>query len=164
MLSNGRIFASGIVSASEPGVPDGMKCDLFGNVWVCGPGGVWVYAPDGRLIGKLRLPELVGNLTWGGPDFRTLFLTATHSVYAVETKVGPRTEPYMRQGTSGRASAPPLLHRAGTTRFLRAPSAAGAAPRLASCSSRKSLPASDQRARPLGLRGCRPPRNPRPRG
>jgi gluconolactonase len=108
LLANGRIFASGIVSASEPGVPDGMKCDLFGNVWVCGPGGVWVYAPDGRLIGKLRVPELVGNLTWGGPDFRTLFLTATHSVYAVETKVSPRSEPYMRQAGGGRngGSAP----------------------------------------------------------
>jgi gluconolactonase len=42
------------------------------------------------------VPELVGNLAWGGPDWRTLFLTATHSVYSIRTKVGPRTEPYMR--------------------------------------------------------------------
>jgi gluconolactonase len=95
-LGSGRIFASGIVSPSEPGVPDGMKCDAEGNVWVCGPGGVWVYTIKGELIGKLRVPELVGNLTWGGPDWRTLFLTATHSLYAVETKVGPRLEPYMK--------------------------------------------------------------------
>jgi gluconolactonase len=95
LLGMGRVFASGIVSTSEPGVPDGMKCDAKGNVWVCGPGGVWVYAPHGALIGKVRVPELVGNLTWGGPEFRTLFLTATHSLYAVETKVGPRHEPYM---------------------------------------------------------------------
>ena len=104
-LSGGRVFASGIVSATEPGVPDGMKCDAFGNVWVCGPGGVWVYSPTGRLIGKLRVPELVGNLAWGGPDFRTLFLTASHSVYAVETKVGPRSEPYMRHGAPRTAAA-----------------------------------------------------------
>ena len=95
-----------IYSPSEPGVPDGMKCDAQGNVWVCGPGGVWVYAPDGALIGKLRVPELVGNLTWGGPDFRTLFLTATHSVYAVETKIGPRIEPYMRHATARSGAAP----------------------------------------------------------
>ncbi len=94
-LGAGHVFATGIVSPSEPGVPDGMKCDAQGNIWVCGPGGVWVYAPSGDLIGKVRVPELVGNLTWGGPDFRTLFLTATHSLYAVETKVGPRAEPYM---------------------------------------------------------------------
>jgi gluconolactonase len=109
MLGSSRIFASGIVSSTEAGVPDGMKCDERGNVWVCGPGGVWVYAPHGELIGKLRVPELVGNLAWGnsltgGADWRTLYLTATHSVYAVETKVGPRLEPYMK-ATSATARA-----------------------------------------------------------
>jgi gluconolactonase len=104
-LGSGRVFASGIVSPTEPGVPDGMKCDAQGNVWVCGPGGVWVYSIRGELVGKLRIPELVGNLAWGGPDWRTLFLTATHSVYAVETKVGPRIEPYMRAGVATRAAS-----------------------------------------------------------
>ncbi len=75
-----------------------MKCDARGNIWVTAPGGVWVYSIEGDLIGKLRVPELVGNLTWGGPDWRTLFLTASHSLYAVETKVGPRVEPYMKAG------------------------------------------------------------------
>lgn len=111
-LGSGRVFASGIVG-DEPGVPDGMKCDAQGNIWVCGPGGVWVYSIKGGLIGKLRVPELVGNLTWGGPDWRTLFLTATHSLYSVETKVGPRLEPYMRAGAarpgrSGQTSERPV--------------------------------------------------------
>jgi gluconolactonase len=101
-LSNGRVFASGIRSSTEAGVPDGMKCDARGNVWVTAPGGVWVYASSGELIGKLRLPELVANLAWGGEDFRTLFMTATHSVYTVTTKVGPRNEPYM-SATGGKA-------------------------------------------------------------
>ncbi len=110
MLGTSRIFASGIHSATEAGVPDGMKCDERGNVWVCAPGGVWVYAPHGELIGKIRVPELVGNLSWGhsltgGADWRTLYLTATHSVYAIETKVGPRVEPYMKP----RAGAPATL-------------------------------------------------------
>ena len=83
-LSNGRIFASGIRSSLEEGVPDGMKCDQRGNVWVTAPGGVWVYAPSGDLLGKVRVPEKVANLAWGGPDFRTLFMTATHSVYRVD--------------------------------------------------------------------------------
>lgn len=103
-LGSGRLFASGIVSASEPGVPDGMKCDAQGNVWVCGPGGVWVYSIQGELIGKVRVPELVGNLAWGGPDWRTLFLTATHSLYAIETRIGPRIEPYMK-ASGGEAPA-----------------------------------------------------------
>ncbi|MBR0796358.1 isochorismatase family protein [Bradyrhizobium jicamae] len=106
-LANPRVFASGIRSELEPGVPDGMKCDQRGNVWVTAPGGVWVYSPDGGLLGKVRLPELVANLAWGGADFRTLYLTATHSVYAIPTKVGPRHEPYMsgRRGNASPASS-----------------------------------------------------------
>lgn len=103
-LLNGRVFASGIISEREPGVPDGMKCDSRGNVWVTGPGGVWVYAPSGELIGKVRVPEMVANLAWGGPDFQTLYMCATHSVYSVKTKVGPRLEPYMRARNGSAAS------------------------------------------------------------
>ena len=46
--------------------------------------------PTGELLGKVRMPEMVANLAWGGPDFQTLFVCATHSVYTVKTKVGPR--------------------------------------------------------------------------
>src|SRR6516165_8507952 len=109
-LSNARVFASGIKSELEAGLPDGMKCDQHGNVWVTAPGGVWVYSPQGELLGKVRLPELVANLAWGGPDFRTLYLTATRSVYAIPTKTGPRHEPYMSgrrgAGTTAATSAP----------------------------------------------------------
>jgi gluconolactonase len=106
LLGQGRLFAKDIVSAHEPGVPDGMKCDERGNVWCTGPGGVWVYAPSGKKIGEVKVPELVGNLAWGGPDWKTLFLTATHSVYRVETKVGPRREPYMRTSRPAASTAP----------------------------------------------------------
>jgi gluconolactonase len=110
-LANRMLFAGGIKSDREPGVPDGMKCDSRGNVWVTGPGGVWVYAPGGELIGKVRIPELAANLAWGGPDFQTLFVCATHSVYSVKTKVTPRMEPYMRARSTGggaaASSAPP---------------------------------------------------------
>jgi gluconolactonase len=100
-LGFGRTFASGLKSEREPGVPDGMKCDSSGNVWVTGPGGVWVFATSGVLLGKVRIPELPSNLHWGGEDWRTLFVTATHSVYAVKTKIGPRQEPFMRARRSG---------------------------------------------------------------
>jgi gluconolactonase len=104
-LSNSRIFASNIRSELEAGVPDGMKCDQRGNVWVTAPGGVWVYSPSGDLLGKVRVPELVANLAWGGADFRTLYLTATHSIYAIPTKVGPRHEPYMSAQRGNLSSA-----------------------------------------------------------
>jgi gluconolactonase len=96
-LSGGRIFASGLrPDDKNKGSPDGMKCDAKGNLWMTGPGGVWVYAPNGDLLGRVVAPEQTANLAWGGPDFRTLFLTASTSLYAVATKVGPRLEPYMR--------------------------------------------------------------------
>jgi gluconolactonase len=109
-LGEGRIFAQGIRSELEPGVPDGMKCDEQGNVWVTGPGGIHVFAADGDLLGRVRIPEMAANLAWGGPDFRTLFVTATHSVYTVPTRVGPRREPYMRA-----ESAVPAEKREGLT-------------------------------------------------
>jgi gluconolactonase len=94
-LSAGRLFASGVRSPTEAGVPDGMKCDRLGNVWVTAPGGVWVYAPSGELVGKVKVPELVSNLHWGGENFETLFMTATHSLYSIKTHVGGRLEPFM---------------------------------------------------------------------
>ena len=100
-LGADRIFASGIRSELEPGVPDGMKCDSAGNIWVTAPGGVWVYSRSGALVGKVRVPELVANLHWGKSDWRTLFMCATHSLYAVRTKIGPHTEPFMKRDCGG---------------------------------------------------------------
>jgi gluconolactonase len=90
-----KVFASGISDPDKLGVPDGMKCDAKGNIWVTAPAGLWVYAPDGRLIGRVAIPENSANLHWGGADWRTLFVTATTSVYAVEVKIGPHREPFM---------------------------------------------------------------------
>jgi gluconolactonase len=96
-LKNMRVFASGIADEAQPGRrPDGMKCDAKGNIWCTGPDGLWVYAPDGRLIGKVAVPEMVANLHWGGSDWRTLFITASTSLYALETRVGPHSESFMR--------------------------------------------------------------------
>ena len=96
-LSNGRMFFEGVGSGViEEGIPDGMKCDERGNIWVTGPGGIWVISPDGEQIGVVSVPENTGNLTWGGPDWNWLFIPASTSVYRIRTAVGPRREPYMR--------------------------------------------------------------------
>jgi gluconolactonase len=95
-LSNGRMFFEGIGSGViEEGIPDGMKCDEQGTIWVTGPGGVWVISAGGEHLGTVEIPENVGNLTWGGSDWHTLFVPSSTSLYAFETKVGPRREPYM---------------------------------------------------------------------
>jgi len=94
-LANGRIFREGIGTGTSGGVVDGIKCDERGNVWVTGPGGVWVLTPEGEQLGVIEVPEHTSNLAWGGPDWHTLFITASTSVYAIRTTVGPRPEPHM---------------------------------------------------------------------
>lgn len=94
-LINGRIFASGIKDSAKAGLPDGMKADVDGNVYVTAPGGVWVYGFDGLMLGKIEVPEMVANLHWGGPDWSTLYLCATTSLFAVDTKTRGRIEPFM---------------------------------------------------------------------
>ncbi|HCD46423.1 MAG TPA: gluconolactonase [Lachnoclostridium sp.] len=64
------------------GAPDGMKVDVAGNVWVTGPGGLWVITPDGIPAAVLRTPEFAGNFCFGGPDNRVLFIAACSSLYA----------------------------------------------------------------------------------
>jgi gluconolactonase len=95
-LSNGRMFFEGIGTGEiEKGIPDGMKCDEQGNIWVTGPGGIWVISSDAEHLGTINIPENTGNLTWGGPDWNWLFVPSSTSLYRVKTKVGPRREPYM---------------------------------------------------------------------
>ena len=95
-LSNGRMFFEGIGSGViEEGIPDGMKCDERGNIWVTGPGGIWVISPDGEHLGVLQVPENTGNLTWGGDDWRTLYIPSSTSLYRVRTEVASNRLPYM---------------------------------------------------------------------
>ena len=75
-----------------------MKADADGNLYVTGPGGIWVYDPAGVKLGEIAFPEGVANMHWGGADWRTLYVTATTSLYAVETKVRGRAEPFMAAG------------------------------------------------------------------
>ena len=102
-LINPRVFAGGIVDDNLPGVPDGMKADAHGNVYVTAPGGLWVYDFHGVLIGKISCPELIANFHWGGPDWSTLYLCATTSLYALKMKTRGRDEPFMRAGPASPA-------------------------------------------------------------
>ncbi len=83
-LSGGRQFGSE-ESADQTGVPDGMRVDRAGNLYVVGPGGIWVWSPAGVHLGTIDLPEQPANLSWGGRDRSTLYITATHSVYKLQT-------------------------------------------------------------------------------
>jgi gluconolactonase len=93
-LGDGRPFAA--VPDDPSGHVDGMKCDERGNVWVTGPGGVWVLDREGRHLGTVLVPERVGNLHWGGDDRRTLFVAASTGLYRLDAAIAGRREPFMR--------------------------------------------------------------------
>jgi sugar lactone lactonase YvrE len=107
-LANGRVLVE--IEPGPRGVPDGMKVDREGNIYCTGPGGVWVIAPTGDILGRILLPvrpdetrpqvfvdggigsrlgmpEVAANVGWGGADWSTLYITATTSVYRIRTRI-----------------------------------------------------------------------------
>jgi gluconolactonase len=97
-ISNGRSFAENVGTGSleKMDLVDGMKCDERGNIWVTGPNGIWIFSAEGEHLGVLKIPEPVGNHTFGGPEWKWLFVTASTGLYRVKTKVAAHREPYMR--------------------------------------------------------------------
>jgi len=85
-VTNGKLFYD-MSKAPGDGVPDGMKVDTQGNIYGTGPGGVWIMTPEGKVLGRIKLPEVPANLAWGGSDYKTLYLTARRSVYEIRLKI-----------------------------------------------------------------------------
>lgn len=79
---NGRVFAT-----IDPGMSDGLRADVRGNIWTSSANGVQIYAPDATYLGLIPVPEPVANLCFGGPNGTDLFIAATTSLYHVETMV-----------------------------------------------------------------------------
>jgi gluconolactonase len=84
-LRAGRIFGQE-PGGKDDGVPDGMKVDENGNIFVTGPQGIWVWDAKGNHLGTIVMPEQPANLNWGDSDYRTLYITATTSVYRIKMK------------------------------------------------------------------------------
>ncbi len=91
-LSGGSIWAE--TKGEGNGAPDGMKIDSAGNLYSCGPGGIHVFAPSGGCLGVIRTPEVAANFCWGDDDLRSIFITASTSLYRI------------RVGTPGRSAYP----------------------------------------------------------
>jgi gluconolactonase len=90
-----RVFADMSTDGTN-GVPDGMKIDDAGRVFCTGTGGVWVFEPDGTRIGIIEMPEVCANIAFGGPDLRTLLLTASTSVYTLRVRTPGRPHPWYK--------------------------------------------------------------------
>jgi gluconolactonase len=93
-LQDGRIFGDEHGGPHE-GVPDGIKVDEEGHLYVTGPKGVWVWDAEGHHLGTIEMPEQPANLIWGDKDYQTLYITATTSVYRLRTKARGFV-PYLR--------------------------------------------------------------------
>jgi gluconolactonase len=85
-LGAGTVFYDATTDRREGG-PDGIKVDRAGNLYGAGPGGVWIFSPAGTHLATILIPERVSNVNWGGPDDRSLFITASSSVYRITLKI-----------------------------------------------------------------------------
>jgi gluconolactonase len=100
-LSPGKVLFDGTeVSKGRPGAPDGLKVDVFGNIFAAAPGGLFIFAPDGTLLGRFDLGTPTGNCAWG-EDGSTLFITSNTRVYRIRLKthgVGTTVQGFKRLG------------------------------------------------------------------
>jgi gluconolactonase len=85
-LTDGKLLYD---ATSDPrvGAPDGMKVDVDGNIYSAGPGGVWIFSPEGKPLATIVMPERTSNVAWGGADWKTLYITASSSVYRIRLNI-----------------------------------------------------------------------------
>jgi gluconolactonase len=87
-LSGGQVWAE--TRGEGQGAPDGMKLDIVGNVYCCGPGGIHIFGADATCLGVIRMSEYVANFCWGDGDYRSLYITASTSLYRIRTRIPGR--------------------------------------------------------------------------
>jgi gluconolactonase len=81
--TSGRLSGSRVFADATQGLFDGFRLDTEGRIWTSAADGVHIYDPDGTLIGKILIPEVVANVCFGGPKRERLFICATTSLYSV---------------------------------------------------------------------------------
>lgn len=84
-VSNRRTVIS--YPGSAPDVPDGLKVDSAGDLWTSGPGGMRIISPQGKVLGQIKIPEIVANIAFAGPDLKTVYLTGSTSIYRLHIKI-----------------------------------------------------------------------------
>ena len=85
-VGDGTLFLDASSDTAQGG-PDGIRVDNKGNLYGSGPGGVWIISPQGKHLGTIKVPERVSNVAWGDADGKTLYITASTSVYRIKLKV-----------------------------------------------------------------------------
>jgi gluconolactonase len=85
-LTHGRLFFD-VSQEREDGLPDGMKVDTKGNLYCTGPGGIWIFSPQGKHLGTIKPPEVPANCHWGDGDAKTLYMTARTGLYRIRLNI-----------------------------------------------------------------------------
>jgi gluconolactonase len=85
-VTDGTLFLDASTDPADGG-PDGLRVDKQGNIYGSGPGGVWIISSQGKHIGTIKVPERVSNVAWGDKDGKTLYITASTSLFRVKLKV-----------------------------------------------------------------------------
>jgi len=85
-VTDGTVFLDPS-SDRAPGGPDGIRVDAKGNLYGSGPGGVWIISPEGKHLGTIKIPEIVSNVAWGDKDGKTLYITASTSLYRIKLNI-----------------------------------------------------------------------------
>jgi len=81
-VTNGRLLLDASTDPAQGG-PDGIRVDKSGNIYSSGPGGVWIISPEGKHLGTIKISEKVANVAWGDKDAKTLYITASTSLYRI---------------------------------------------------------------------------------
>ena len=89
-LSGGAVWAE--TTGPGDGAPDGMKVDTQGNVYCCGPGGIHVFDPNGTCLGVVLMPEGTANFCFGDDDYRSVYVTASSSLYRFRVQIPGRPQ------------------------------------------------------------------------
>ena len=85
-VTDSRMFID-ISGDKTPGITDGLKVDVKGNVWETAAGGVWIVSPEGKHLGTIMTPELAANVEFGDPDHKTLYIAARTSIYRIRVNI-----------------------------------------------------------------------------
>lgn len=85
-LADGKLLYDA-TGDTRPGAPDGMKVDAEGNIYSAGPGGVWIFSSEGKPLATIVMPEKTSNVAWGGADRKTLYITASSSLYRIRLSI-----------------------------------------------------------------------------
>jgi gluconolactonase len=81
-LTNSRLLID-LSGDKAPGITDGMRVDSKGDIYSTGPGGVWIISPEGKHLGTILTPEKAANLTFGDPDWKTVYIAAKPTIYKI---------------------------------------------------------------------------------